>query len=189
MKILTLQDFLLQPSLNPTFESEVKSSMFYAGIGSRRTPNEILEFMTAISQRLEKVGYILRSGGAIGADLAFEKGVKDPNHKEIFYKEDANDLTRKIALHFHPSPDSLKKNAYALDLMARNTFQIFGRDLNQPVSFVMCYTPDGCSHFSTRTRETGGTAQAIAIASFFEIPIYNLANKVHFNNALDIFNL
>lgn len=189
MKILTLQDFLLQPSLNPTFESEVKSSMFYAGIGSRRTPNEILKLMETLAQKLEKLGYTLRSGGALGADLAFEKGVKDPNNKEIFYKKDANELTRKIALHFHPSPDSLKKNTYALDLMARNTFQIFGRDLNQPVSFVMCYTPDGCSHFSTRTRETGGTAQAIAIASFFNIPVYNLANKAHLTSALDILNL
>lgn len=47
--------------------------MFYTGIGSRETPQEIQNLMFKIAQKLDSK-YILRSGGADGADLAFEKG-------------------------------------------------------------------------------------------------------------------
>lgn len=46
----------------------------YAGIGSRKTPKKILEQMRNISSFLAKEGYTLRSGGADGADSAFEDG-------------------------------------------------------------------------------------------------------------------
>ena len=37
----------------------------YTGIGSRETPEEILEFMKEIASKLEELGWICRSGGAI----------------------------------------------------------------------------------------------------------------------------
>ena len=46
----------------------------YAGIGSRKTPPHVLAAMTQIAEALAERGYILRSGGAGGADSAFEKG-------------------------------------------------------------------------------------------------------------------
>jgi len=46
--------------------------MIYAGVGSRETPPEMLKKMTAISKKLAAQGYVLQSGGAIGADMAFE---------------------------------------------------------------------------------------------------------------------
>lgn len=45
--------------------------MFYTGIGSRQTPPEILKMMTKIATQLESKGWVLRSGGAEGADEAF----------------------------------------------------------------------------------------------------------------------
>ena len=59
-------------------------SRHYAGIGSRKTPPEILEAMTRIAAELERRDWILRSGGADGADLAFESGVQDAAHKEVY---------------------------------------------------------------------------------------------------------
>ena len=47
---------------------------FYAGIGARATPPEILNLMTRAAFALTKRGYVLRSGHAIGADSAFERG-------------------------------------------------------------------------------------------------------------------
>ena len=47
---------------------------FYAGIGARATPPEILSLMTRAAFALTKRGYVLRSGHAIGADSAFERG-------------------------------------------------------------------------------------------------------------------
>ena len=128
--------------------------------------------MKDIASKLEKKGYILRSGGAKGADSAFESGVKNHKNKEIYYKEDATDLAREIAKKFHPNPFALKD--FSLNLMARNTFQIMGKELNTPDKFVILYTPDGCKHHKQRTQKTGGTGQAISIASHFNIPIYNL---------------
>lgn len=47
---------------------------YYAGIGSRNTPADILDLMTHLARRLDSRGYTLRSGGADGADAAFERG-------------------------------------------------------------------------------------------------------------------
>lgn len=144
----------------------------YAGIGSRGTPTSILNTMRRIAAYLETLGYTLNSGGARGADSAFESGAKSKN---VFLASHATDATRIIAREIHPYPHLLKP--YPLDLMARNTFQIFGKDLNTPVDFVVCYTPDGCEHHNTRTRATGGTGQAIEMASRKNIPVVNLHNK------------
>jgi len=50
----------------------IKPVKYYAGIGSREAPSEILLAMTEIADRLEQKGYILRSGHAKGSDMAFE---------------------------------------------------------------------------------------------------------------------
>ena len=47
---------------------------YYAGIGSRETPKNICLYMTAIAKRLASLGYTCNSGGADGADSAFERG-------------------------------------------------------------------------------------------------------------------
>ena len=158
-------------------------SLTYAGIGSRKsgeaccpdTGKPILQCMKEIAQYLEAKGYILNSGGAIGADQAFESGVRSQLKKQIFFASDATPLTRAIAKELHPAPQVLK--GYPLDLMARNTYQIFGRNLDTPVDFVLCWTPDGCQSHTSRTRATGGTGQAIDMASRTGIPIINMANK------------
>ena len=60
--------------------------------------------------------------------------------------------------------------------MARNTNQVFGKDLNQPVDFVIAWTPDGLVDSQRRTRRSGGTGQAIDMAARKGIPVVNLAN-------------
>ena len=47
----------------------------YAGIGSRTTPKVILDLMTSFAKIYAGKGYTLYSGGADGADTAFEYGV------------------------------------------------------------------------------------------------------------------
>ena len=48
--------------------------MKYAGIGSRETPVPILVDMRSLAQDLAAGGWTLRTGGADGADIAFETG-------------------------------------------------------------------------------------------------------------------
>ena len=154
-------------------------SKCYAGIGSRETPNDILKMMTKIAEFLSVHGYTLRSGGAIGADKAFENGA---NKKEIYYKEDATDEAMEYVYKYHPKPYSL--GHVAKQLLARNTFQILGSDLKTPSDFVICWTKDGCESYLDRTKNSGGTGQAIEIASRKGIEVFNLSNS----HSYDIFD-
>lgn len=153
---------------------------YYAGIGSRNTPKSILYMMTGFSLKLENLGYILRSGGAEGADLAFERGSK---HKEIYlpwkgFNQNNSNLYKitpqaeVLARTYHPYGSTLKENS--LKLMSRNCYQVLGEDLNTPVDFIVCWTPDGAE--KETSRETGGTGQAIRIAVDLGIRVYNLNN-------------
>lgn len=159
---------------------------YYAGIGSRRTPKSIQKIMKKIASTLEKKNWILRSGGALGADIAFEKGIKKKENKEIFlpakgvngsdseHYEVCRD-SRLIASEHHSGWMSLSE--YDRNLMGRNVYQILGKDLNTPVKFVICWTPDGCETSETRKRSTGGTGLAISLASSMGIEVFNLRNK------------
>jgi predicted Rossmann fold nucleotide-binding protein DprA/Smf involved in DNA uptake len=44
---------------------------YYTGVGSRKTPPDVLSLMTRIATHLDSLGKILRSGGAKGADDLF----------------------------------------------------------------------------------------------------------------------
>ena len=145
---------------------------YYAGIGSRETPQSILEIMTASAVQFAAEGYILRSGAAPGADSAFEAGAGD--QKEIwlpwlgFNGSKSQLLPHKhafeVAAHFHPAWD--RCSPAARKLHARNVHQILGYDLNTKSEFVMCWTKDG--------KASGGTGQAIRIAEGYGIPVYYL---------------
>jgi len=146
-------------------------TMRYAGIGSRETPENVLVAMTKAAGRLAALGYTLQSGAAGGADTAFEAGAGAS--KQIFTTRDATDTTRAIAKEIHPNPAALKP--YPLNLMARNTNQIFGENLDSPVDFVLAWTPDGAESSADRSIKTGGTGQAIDMASRKGIPVINMA--------------
>jgi hypothetical protein len=149
---------------------------FYAGIGSRQTPTDIQNKMTEIARRLDSMGYYLRSGGAQGADTAFEIGA---TKKQIFLpwdgfngrKENGKDYivppyNEALVELFHPKPLSLSEAGRKL--MSRNSYQVLGPTLENPVDFVLCWTKDG--------KASGGTGQAIRIAEHFKIPVFNLKN-------------
>lgn len=165
-------------------------SKYYAGIGSRETPKEIQELMTKLASTLESKEYILRSGGAPGADSAFEKGIIEEFNKEIYlpwkgfngsnspYYDFQNiEEATKIAKKFHPRFDYLSRGAKKL--ISRNTYQVLGLDLNTPSEFIICWTEGG--------KLKGGTAQALRIAISLEIPIYNLGKDKDYKEVIDRF--
>lgn len=212
-----------------------QNSMTYAGIGSRETPMEVLELMTKASAWLGARGYTLQSGGAIGADMAFEgkaypktltagsydvvnkkgkvvlkagqvvkigskeytdayyaftdkstKGsivgsdwsekVNVPNTKSFSSFDVINNKfgnankVKAIANELHPSSDGM--NQWVEALMARNTYQIFGSNLDTPVDFVLFYAKEGES-----LRPEGGTGQAVEMARLKGIPTVNMADE------------
>lgn len=159
----------------------------YSGIGSRRTPVEFEKKMGDIAHFLQD-NFTLRSGGCPGPDLWFENGVTNGNTEIFLHKKGGitkihpssryhvNETALKIAKKFHPVWDSLSYTAKLL--MGRNCYQVLGENLDDPVIFVLCYTPDGCEDGRYTTRDTGGTGQAIRVASYMGIPIINMANKL-----------
>lgn len=146
------------------------NKLYYTGVGSRNTPLHTLNLIYNIAMKLQIVGYTLRSGGADGADSAFELGAG--RDKEIYYTRHATKESMEIASRFHPAWD--RCSAYAKKLHGRNVFQVLGKDLKTPSHILICWTPDGCISHSTRTIKTGGTGTAISIADHYGITIYNL---------------
>lgn len=149
------------------------------GIGARNTPKHVLENMEKLASLLNSQGYTLRSGGADGADSAFEKG-SSIDQKEIFlpWKNfrkntstyfDYPDKATEIAEQFHPRWSRLNNTARLY--MIRNSCQILGYTLDSPCDFVVCYTENGSLK--------GGTAQAMRIAIDRKIPILNYGSNSH----------
>jgi len=146
---------------------------FYTGVGSRKCPASIQKIITAFARKLAGLGYTLRSGGAIGADKAFEVGATE---KVVYLANDSRNkdlVAEKIARDLHPAWN--RCSDYARKLHTRNAFQVLGDDLKSPSKFLVCWTPDGCKSHSTRSIKTGGTGTAISIASTRGVPIFNLA--------------
>lgn len=154
----------------------------YAGIGSRETPWQVCDLMEQLAQRLACDGYTLRSGAAKGADEAFGLGAKS---LELFLPWDGYNCSGgypepkpeayELSAIYHPNWGACSAGARALH--ARNAHIVFGWNLDDPVEFVLCWTRDGA--VSETTSKTGGTGQAIRIASAFGIPVFNLARPEH----------
>ncbi len=142
---------------------------YYAGIGSRSSPPEIQKLMTAFAQKIETEGYTLRSGGADGADKAFAAGATDP---EVFKSEDAQDWAYEVAAKCLPTDrkDFHLWKPYVRGLMARNMMQVLGKHGDQPVNFVLCWTPSTFYEDSS----AGGTGYAIRCALLNNIRVINL---------------
>lgn len=166
-------------------------SHIYAGIGSRKTPPEILSLLFKIGEGLAK-SHVLRSGAANGADTAFEQGARVSGGKcEIFlpwknFNGSASELSTvsqealDLAATIHPAWERL--GAGPRKLHARNCYQILGENLDNPVEFVVCWTSDGCESAANITRDTGGTGTAIALASLRRIKVFNLKNQRSVND-------
>ena len=159
----------------------MSSNKYFTGVGSRQTPEGLSPFISKIVTFLYTKNYILRSGGAEGADTFFEAGVPKGAEKEIYlpWKEFNNnkstlyhitDEAKQLASQFHPIWDDLSYGAQLLH--SRNMYQVLGKNLDKPSSFLICWTKNGMLK--------GGTAQAMRLAIHYNIPIFNLGNKSHY---------
>ena len=146
--------------------------------------------MTYIATSYEYKGKVLRSGGADGADTAFQRGVRDPSKRQIFLPWDGfnglkhcpengifywkyltgHKLAAETVRRYHPAPDRLSAGGFSL--MARNAMQILGPTMDDPVELVVCYAP-----LDKKGNPKGGTSQAIRIAQDHGIQVKNLADE------------
>ena len=169
------------------------TQLIYSGVGSRETPQHVQDTMRTVAAELGARGWVLRSGHAEGADSAFEQGAFGRS-KEIYlpwngfngghfgvdgainpealgnYKQ-----AMVYAERFHPAWEKCSRGARALH--TRNIYQILGQDLNTPVKCVICWTKDG--------KSSGGTGQALRLAEYLEIPVFNLHNPAKLEELAD----
>jgi len=144
--------------------------------------------MIKIAHLLGEAGWTLRSGGAEGADAAFEHGaglvtalgpypnmeiylpwkgfngrprVSPPYFWDAHYPEAAELLAADI----HPAWDMCTHGAKMLH--TRNIHQVVGLDMKTHSQAVVCWTLDGFLR--------GGTRTALVLARSLDIPIWNLA--------------
>jgi len=166
---------------------------YYTGIGSRLTPKQIRFQMFAVASLLAEKDFVLRSGGADGADETFEMGcISKQGKKEIYIpwtgfngrKDNGiftpnyiNDIVltnikdtlqwkaADLAEAVHPRWKELAPRVKRLH--TRNVFQVLGQDLESKSDFLICWTPNG--------KVLGGTATAIRIAQRYNARVFNLA--------------
>ena len=152
--------------------------MKYAGIGHRNTPEKVRDMMTNIGSQLAQMGFILRSGNAIGADQAWEEGVTR-KMKEIFIVSRKHSCPFGIIPKFtqeqwdfvvshYPGGSKAfgKQNEYVQKLFLRNLNILCGKNLDDKVDFV-AYWHEG-EHCD------GGTGHTVAMAKTLEIPCLNI---------------
>jgi hypothetical protein len=154
---------------------------YYTGIGSRKTPPDILSLMTRVSTHLDSLGKVLRSGGAKGADEAFLQGASSPAQLYLPYQgfnghqgiviQDQEILwsATEIAAQIHETWATY--DDFARKAHLRSVFQILGGDLKNPSDFLIFWAVtdrDG--------NIEGGTRTAVALAHEHSIPSYNLAH-------------
>lgn len=167
-------------------------SMFYTGIGSRKTPPHIQEWQTEIARRLEGSGYVLRSGGAEGADQAFQRGISHPSRMEIylpwwgfndFYRAEGfhvpsgmsnSEEAGNIASTIHPAWERLTRGPRAMH--RRNVYQVLGQDLATPSHLVVFWAP-----YQGNGQVKGGANTAVQLALRHQVPVINMLNATTFD--------
>src|ERR1044072_300664 len=176
----------MSPRYNAARSSERVAS-FYTGVGSRQTPEYVLDLMEALAAKLRRDGYWLRSGHAPGADQAFERGAmgnaqiflpwatfeaKTPPVGEIY--DHPTQVAHDLTSGFHPNWMHLSSGAKSL--MARNAHQVLGYSCNSRSNFLICWADP---------KNLGGTGQAIRIANYYGVPVTNLFEEDEYDMAFE----
>lgn len=172
---------------------------WYTGVGSRETPSDILEVMESVGYALASQGWTLRSGGAVGADQAFERGMfrfagydgpyewtpaelflpwagYEDHHK--FTHGGLNILPSDIHLGIERQAEKIAESIHpaweackqgARKMHTRNVFQVLGKDLVTPSKMLIAWTK-----VDKLGNPKGGTATAINLAKANGIQTFNL---------------
>lgn len=135
--------------------------------------------MRDMARLLGQHRFTLRSGGAQGADAAFETGADEVQGlKEIYlpplpWKKGEGQVyaespeAEAIAREIHPAWGSL--SGVGQRLHTRNVHQVLGRDLDSPSWFLICWTQGG--------KAQGGTRTALVLARERHVPCFNLGSR------------
>ena len=154
-------------------------SKYFTGIGSSVTPKEICSLMSLIGKKLDERGWILRSGGAIGADLAFEKFVKNKYIYTVknfdFSESNYSFCKTELSSVWDKKLNFDDYNSYCQILLMRDINQVLGsvKTSTEHSKFLIAWTKSENYNDSS----IGGSRIAIRCALKYGIKVYNLVNK------------
>lgn len=171
----------------------------YCGVGSRKTPINVLDVMFNLGRALCDVGYLGMSGEADGADFTFHEGARSsPRYPEVgfaayipwqgmrvhhssgrVFEDWSKGIYDASQFHNHPEAMELAKQARGsfeglgrggIGLHSRNSYQVLSPSLCNPAARLICWAkPVGKG-----MRVEGGTNTAVQIAHRFNVPVVNL---------------
>lgn len=183
---------------------------YYTGIGSRKAHKQphVMAALYKIADALARAGFTVRSGGADGADTAFELAAKSRlirSPKQLYdiylpwagfndrpstsglnyhcdYIRKYDDQAAAIAKRIHKDWDSLKRGGKQMH--TRNVYQVLGAYLDNPSDFLICWAPT-----DDEGVPKGGTRTAWLIAIEHKIPCFNLSRAFDCLDLADYLNV
>lgn len=161
---------------------------WFAGVGSRDTPEEVCRVMRRLAVVLYAQGYGLSSGDARGADRAFWEGaILSPFYRKIgariylsdqcvrgrkadpenffFNAQEFHTFEKAKALAFEARGSFNGLDEWGINLHSRNVMQIYGGGLQDKVEYLIYWAiPVGKSE-----KVRGGTNTALQLAKKAEV--------------------
>lgn len=145
------------------------SDLVYAGIGSKSVDSGTFQVFKEMAEEAASAGYILRTGSALGVDTAFLIGCREMlGHEEVFKRKDCTHEALEYAQKLLGEECWEVCDEFTRNVHGRNCMIILGKDLQTPVKFVLCWTPNA--------ELTEGTRTAVLTAQAEKIPVYNFAD-------------
>lgn len=148
---------------------------YYTGTGDMYLENSALAMIAEYAKKLSALGYVCRTGGGYGADVAFEEGAGDKieiilpwvgynGKKGYVYKKTIDSMKSMKCM---KCSSGMMRNDL-VKLFERVHFELAGINEEPESEFLLCYV-------SEPRRGCGG--HAIDLANIRHIPVYNLAFK------------
>ena len=191
----------------PTLMAKADGYAAYAGIGSRETPHDVCDDMTAMAARLEARGLTMRSGFAGGADTAFELGTTRDDLREVIApwkgfganpdnpheKKRWDQIRRHEAMTGKPfaiakpvllqgelaarSAEMASRHHPGWDRLGNGPKQMHSRNMAQVLGPTLSVPARFELAYTVDGKASGGTGQAIRVAQSEGIPVLNLHDR------------
>lgn len=190
-----------------------KDGAIITGIGSRETPPADMRLLTAVGKKAEERGMRGRSGGAGGADLAFEKGFSDPRNIDVIFpwpnflpkdmtEEDVTAFLGRQRPKSGPGAPIMLKGPYiaqaaklaekyhpAWNKCSDGARKLHSRNGPQVLGIELDRPTDVVIAWTVDGRATGGTGQAIRLSEDLGIPVANLKNPAERKVVLEVLGI
>lgn len=165
---------------------------YWAGVGSRETPLEILHLMVRLGRTLTDLGFPLSSGDAVGADRAFYRGAslspryaevgsriylhkngyqcrwRDPKQGFLVASDYPDTYPRAVQMASQARGGFYGLGPGGIALQTRNVFQIHGHTLQDTIGALYYYGVPVGKPENEKVR--GGTNTAVRLGVMANVP-------------------